>query len=218
MHSMDSNTSPYAPSIRPEIHDMLPDKAVRFLDVGCNDGRFGEWIKATRPGASVTGIESNVGQAALARERLDHVVVGTYPGALVDVDGEFDCITFNHVLEHIVDPWEALQATLPMLSPDGRVVALIPNVRYITLIYDLLVRGKWTYTDTGLLDRTHVRFFTRRSALDMFRLAGYEVARVKPVNAFGNVRAPRLSGLLTKLLGELTCGGFVFLAVPGSQP
>lgn len=212
---MNSGPSPYASSVRPEIHDMIPPGTVRLLDVGCNDGRFGQWAKASRRVASVTGIEPHLGQAELARGRLDAVVAGSYPGALDKIEGKFDCITFNHVLEHLLDPWAALKVTSSILRhPGGRVVALIPNVRYISLVYNLFVRGQWTYTDKGLLDRTHLRFFTRDSATEMFHQAGYDVICVKPVNAVGNVRAPRLSWILTRVVGDLAYGGFVFVAAP----
>lgn len=213
----ETKSSPYVASVRPEIHDLISPGCRKFLDVGCNDGTFGEWLKQTRSTDLVAGIEPHPQQAALARKRLDLVVEGAFPDVLTQLSGRFDCITFNHVLEHVFDPWAALRQSLHILAPGGQVVALIPNVRYLSLVFDLVIRGRWTYTETGLLDRTHIRFFTRRSALDMFQQSGYRVVRIKRANAFGSVRAPLLSRLLAATLGELAHGAFAFVAVPATD-
>ncbi|HEX6464750.1 MAG TPA: class I SAM-dependent methyltransferase, partial [Vicinamibacterales bacterium] len=107
--------SPYATTERPEIHDLVPRGAVRILDVGCNDGGFAQWVKKQSPASTVFGIEPNAVQAAKARRYCDAVVVDRYPDALTQLEGSFDCITFSHVLEHMVDPWSALRETKPRL-------------------------------------------------------------------------------------------------------
>jgi len=205
--------SPYAASDRPEIRELIPPNAVRFLDVGCNDGSFGAWLKSSRQ-CRVLGIEPNESQAAIATRNLDAVVQGFYPESIDSINEQFDCITFNHVLEHIYDPWEALRKTKKLLAPGGRVVSLIPNTRYITLMYQLAVKGRWDYQEAGLLDRTHIRFFTRANAIEMFEESGYRVEQVKATNAVLSRRAPRVSTGLAWCLGEWVHGAYAISATP----
>jgi SAM-dependent methyltransferase len=154
--------SPYGTTERPEIHSVIPPDARRILDVGCNDGGFAGWLKRQVPDRLVMGVEPNPVQAAKARDSCDLVVVDRCPQALSQIEGDFDCITFNHVLEHMTDPWEALRRTKGRLAQNGCVVAVIPNTRYVSLLFDLVFRGRWQYQRSGLLDRTHLRL--RRSS------------------------------------------------------
>lgn len=207
-----TTVSPYATSSRPEIHPLVPRTAQRILDVGCNDGGFGTWLQQDAPGRVVWGIEPVTTQAEIARQSYAGVVIGLYPEALGQIDGDFDCITFNHVLEHMVDPWGALAQTRQRLTSDGCVIAVIPNIRYITALADLAFRGRWEYQDSGLLDRTHLRFFTRASIRPLFEDAGLRVDRLSPVNGFASVSHPLLSHVASRIFGDTTFGGFAVRA------
>lgn len=209
--------SPYATSSRPEIHDLVPERAVRFLDVGCNDGGFGQWLMDGRPDREVWGIEPDTAQALKARDILSGgAITGLFPEAMDELTGRFDCITFNHVLEHMVDPWTALVVARERLNARGCVIAVIPNVRYAPVIADLAFRGRWDYVDAGILDRTHLRFFTRRSMLQLFHESGLFVESIKPVNAMGSVSHPHVSRLLSRIAPELVHVAYAFCAVPAS--
>jgi 2-polyprenyl-3-methyl-5-hydroxy-6-metoxy-1,4-benzoquinol methylase len=85
---------------------------------------------------------------------------------------------FADVLEHLNDPWGTFARYLQWLKPGGYVVASIPNVRNIALLFNLIVRGRWRYEDSGLLDRTHLRFFTRREIIDLFSASGLQIELV----------------------------------------
>lgn len=204
----------YQASARPEVHACLPPKATRVLDVGCNDGSFGAFLRTRYPDAEIWGVEPNEDQARLARERLDKVIVDYYdPGpSMLESAGVFDLITFNHVIEHIYDPWVMLEQTSQLLAPRGNVAAVVPNVRYAPFLANVVVRGEWEYVDSGLLDRTHIRFFTRRSITHLFEGAGFELEELLPVNAMGGVRSPRAAGLVSRALGDLAFGGFAVKA------
>lgn len=210
---MTTSASPYATTERPEIHQLIPSNAMRVLDVGCNDGGFGAWLKRDRPNREVWGVEPNSAQAELARVTYAGVVTAFYPEALAELDGHFDCITFNHVLEHMVDPWGALEQTRDRLTEGGCVIAVIPNIRYVTALVDLAFRGRWEYQDAGLLDRTHLRFFTRASIGPLFRDAGFVVDQLMPVNAFASVSHPVLSRVAARAIGDIMFGGFAVRAV-----
>ena len=146
---------------RPELLERIPPSAKRILDVGCANGRLGEAIK-TRQDAEVIGIEMNPSAAAAARTRLDRVLVGdveTLDSGFAE--GEFDAIICGDVLEHLREPAAFLKRSRSWLRPNGVLVTSVPNVRNQTVIRALL-DGNWTYEPAGLLDRDHLRFFTRR--------------------------------------------------------
>lgn len=204
--------SPYATSERPEIQDLIPLDARRVLDVGCNDGGFAGWLKRQTPDREVVGVEPNAVQAAKARDRCDVLVVDRYPEALSQIDGDFDCVTFNHVLEHMVDPWGALRRTKERLTQNGCVVAVIPNTRYVSVLFDLVLRGTWQYQPSGLLDITHLRFFTRASLKPLFEDAGLHVDVLRGANRIGSERWPLASKLVGAVLSDIAYGSFVVRA------
>jgi 2-polyprenyl-3-methyl-5-hydroxy-6-metoxy-1,4-benzoquinol methylase len=166
----------YMDDPRAEVAQLVP-AGVRILDVGCSRGAFGAELKRLQPARAVYGIEPTAA-AAYAEARLDHVVQGFFPGDLPEDWRDFDVVCFNDVLEHMVDPWSVLAATVAFLAPDGRVVASIPNVRYVNVIIDLVLRGQWHYESTGVLDRTHLRFFTRSSIVELFEASGFSIDRL----------------------------------------
>lgn len=147
---------------RPELRALVPQTARRVLDVGCGAGALGAALKAERPGLEVVGLEGFPEAAARARERLDEVVCLDLDGldALPDDFGVFDAMVFGDVLEHLRDPARLLRTLRGALAPDGVIVCSIPNVKHWTVLMPLLVHDRWEYQDAGLLDRTHVHFFT----------------------------------------------------------
>ena len=177
---------PYADLPREEMLPLVPASARRVLDVGCHRGAFGAGLR--RAGRKVSGIEIDPVTAADAAARLDEVFVGRYPDD-IPPGATFDCVVFNDVLEHMEDPWSALATTVKHLEPGGTVVASIPNVRNIEVLYPLLTRGTWRYHDQGLLDRTHLRFFTKSSMRDLFEDSGFVVVNQIPLRAHGAQRS-----------------------------
>lgn len=183
---------------RPEMVDILPSSAATILDIGCSCGQFGKLAKDTRSQITeVWGIELHRDSALRAESALDHVVVGGVPEAFEKVpDRYFDCLTFNDVLEHIADPEAVLTAAKAKLKPGGYIVTSIPNIREFNTLWNLVFRKQWEYTDSGILDRTHVRFFTQSSIRNMFQRLGYEVEYLQGINRNWR-RWPRLFNLLT---------------------
>jgi 2-polyprenyl-3-methyl-5-hydroxy-6-metoxy-1,4-benzoquinol methylase len=167
---------------REEIVALLPDVST-ILDVGCGLGGFGAAVKRARPSVRVIGVESDARAADVAATRYDEVIRGEFPVA--DLGWEVDCVVFNDVLEHMVDPWAAVSAAHALLPSGGWVVASIPNVRYWPVLHGVVVGGRWEYEDSGVLDRTHLRFFTRSSMEGLLRSGGLRVRDVVPVNLLG---------------------------------
>jgi 2-polyprenyl-3-methyl-5-hydroxy-6-metoxy-1,4-benzoquinol methylase len=166
---------------RQEMLRYIPPQSHTLLEVGCGGGRFGQLLKAKRP-VEVWGVELNEHAASIAAQKLDHFVCGAFTTSLSLPSRSFDCIVFNDVLEHLVDPFAALLYSKKLLRDGGVVVASIPNVRYFENIWNLLVHKNWQYTEQGILDRTHLRFFKRRSILDTFEALGYSLECLEGIN------------------------------------
>jgi 2-polyprenyl-3-methyl-5-hydroxy-6-metoxy-1,4-benzoquinol methylase len=179
---MSTSETPWGDYDRSEVESFVPSDAKSVLDVGCGQGGFGALLKSKRGGMRVVGIEPTEYGCSQARARLDHVIHGTFPNDVSPRGQRFDCIVFNDVLEHMFDPASALVAARFMLAPDGRVVASIPNIRHWTILVKLGVLGRWDYRDDGILDRTHVRFFTRSTMVEFFNAEQYTVERIVPIN------------------------------------
>jgi 2-polyprenyl-3-methyl-5-hydroxy-6-metoxy-1,4-benzoquinol methylase len=153
----------------------------RVLDVGCATGYLAGLLG--RRGCQVIGIEQDARSAAEAERNCSEVVVGDIESAAVRarLPRGFDFVLLGDVLEHLRDPWDTLAFTRELLAPGGVVVASIPNVAAWPVRLGLLF-GRFEYADFGLLDRTHLRFFTRATAHAMVREAGFRVERERFVH------------------------------------
>lgn len=166
---------------RPEMLPFVPKDAIRVLDVGCGRGAFGRLLKHQRA-LEVIGVELDDQSAMFARQALDKVYCVSVDSFDFQGDGLFDCIVFNDVLEHLEDPWSVLSRAKLALSPGGRIVISLPNVRFYPVLYELLKEGNWKYRESGVLDKTHLRFFTKKSMLDMLASVGLEVELISGLN------------------------------------
>jgi 2-polyprenyl-3-methyl-5-hydroxy-6-metoxy-1,4-benzoquinol methylase len=130
------------------------------------------------------GVEPNVDAVReAAAAGYEQVATGPFPEACEQLGrNQFDVIFFNDVLEHLADPEAALRATHDYLAAGGTIIASIPNVRHFSVVWPLIRRGEWRYEDSGIMDRTHLRFFTSKSMREMFRDAGWDVFRVSGIN------------------------------------
>lgn len=176
-------SSLYYRSCRWDMIALIPENCQYILDVGCAEGVTGRAIKEQRPGAKVVGIENNQDAANKARRVLDRVIVGDVES--VDLEfGErpFDCILFGDVLEHLIDPWSTLRKYRKSLDKNGCVVVSIPNIQHYSVILGL-IKGDWSYQDRGILDRTHLRFFTYKEVVKLLDQPG-----LVPVQVSYNIR------------------------------
>lgn len=177
------------------------------LDIGCASGYLGRALIAQ--GCRVSGVEYDPVAGEAAREHLSRVVVGDVQELdLVAEFGEasFDVVVFGDVLEHLTDPEGVLRAALPLLRPGGAVIVSVPNVAHGSLRLALL-QGRWTYTETGLLDETHVRFFTRDRVRQLMAGAGLQVTDLvgtvlDPLGCEVAVDAPALPGGIVQWVRE----------------
>ncbi|MDB5823278.1 MAG: hypothetical protein JWR21_1982 [Herminiimonas sp.] len=173
--------SPYADSPRAEMLHFVPSSARRVLDVGCHMGAFGRAIKI-KSNAEVWGVEPDPDSAAIASESLDRVIKGFFSEDLDLPDNYFDVVVFNDVLEHMPDPWTALQLARRKLTESGCVVASIPNLRHIDNLLHILRDRDFEYEPSGIRDKTHLRFFTKKSLARLFDGSGLEIVHVEGIN------------------------------------
>jgi 2-polyprenyl-3-methyl-5-hydroxy-6-metoxy-1,4-benzoquinol methylase len=146
----------------------------RLLDVGAADGLLSRHLGDA--GWRVVGIEADPELAAAGRPYCEHMLVGDLDRDLPDFDAPFDAIVYGDVLEHLADPLRTLQGLNRWLAPGGRVVISVPNVAHLAIRLSLLV-GRFDYFDRGILDRTHLRFFTDRSLRRLLAAAGLVLVR-----------------------------------------
>lgn len=180
MSQHESPDDGYYQNERPEVVALVPSEARFIIDVGCGAGGLGRHLKALRPGVEVRGIEPVAIQAERARRVLDDVLLG---GAEAPLPAQWpapDCVIFADVLEHLVEPWSVVRAYREVLRPGGVCVASIPNVTNRRVLRGLY-RHRWDYEPHGILDRTHLRFFTRETAIEMFEQAGFSILKVDRV-------------------------------------
>jgi 2-polyprenyl-3-methyl-5-hydroxy-6-metoxy-1,4-benzoquinol methylase len=169
---------------RPEILPFVPGRCKRILEVGCSSGAFGTLVKESIPGCIVWGIEPDSNAAAIASTRLDRVINGVFSADVPELSGQtFDAICFNDVLEHLANPEKALLECKTLLAENGAVIASLPNILFFYQISKILIEQDWKYEDAGIMDNTHLRFFTKKSIVRMFESAGYNVNKIEGINA-----------------------------------
>lgn len=161
-------------AFRPEIARCVPNGARVVLDVGCGDGALGRGLKAQRHGISVYGVEIEASAADAARTHLDAVSCASAAAPLPEAWPRPDCVVFADVLEHMADPWSCIKLWHDRIAPGTTVVVSLPNVLHYSTLAQLW-RGRWDYADAGVLDRTHMRFFTRDTGAEMLLWAGFRI-------------------------------------------
>ena len=184
----DNKTKQYFDNYRPEMLAYLPKSAKTILDVGCSNGGFGKSLKEVQ-NVEVWGIEPMPIPAEKARQVLDNVITTPIESAILSLPPKyFDIIYFNDVLEHLLDPYSVLAEIKNKLKDDGLIISSIPNIRYFRNFSKLIFNKEWEYTNEGVLDKTHYRFFTTKSIKNMFNNAGYEVIEHEGINGSRSIK------------------------------
>jgi 2-polyprenyl-3-methyl-5-hydroxy-6-metoxy-1,4-benzoquinol methylase len=155
--------------------NLIQGQPKRALDVGCSAGFAGEALRKKYPDCRVWGVEPNALAANHARSRIQHVVESDFD--IIDWSAQgigdgFDVVLLLDVLEHMYNPWRTMQRIRTLLSPNAEVIVGLPNVRNLALMDDM-ANGFWHYRASGLLDVTHIRFFTEFEATKMFYQTGF---------------------------------------------
>lgn len=174
----------YFGNVNPDLLALIPLTARHVLELGCGMGAVARAFRERRMTIRWSGIELNSAAADVARHSIDAVLCADVEllsdSTLESFLGEApDVLVLGDVLEHLRDPWEVLRRLVHKLAPGGSVIACIPNVAHWSM-FDRMLRGNWFYEEQGLLDNTHLRFFTRESAQRMLESAGLSVVKVRP--------------------------------------
>lgn len=181
-HTRD-NSIEYFSGCRKDLINLLnieakKDEPFRVLELGCGAGSTLAWLKYCYPKCNTYGLEINPYIARTAKERIDYLFVGDCEELeLPGTDNSFDFIICGDVIEHLVDPWKLVERVRNRLKPGGQIAVSIPNVQHWSIILDL-IQGNWNYSNSGILDRTHLRFFTVNTIVSLFQNAGFTVEKI----------------------------------------
>jgi SAM-dependent methyltransferase len=205
---------------RPEVVPFLPAHPRRVLEVGCGAGTFRQHLAEPN---EYWGIEPDQGAAEAARSRLDRVLHGSFEEVESTLPaGHFDLVIANDVIEHMADPDRFLARIKTALAPGGVLVGSVPNVRFVVHLFEVLVKKDWEYKSEGILDRTHLRFFTEKSLRRLLAGHGFALERFGGINpAVTTPLTPKflVKRLIIALLGADTAYlQFAFRARPETSP
>ncbi|MEM6306942.1 MAG: class I SAM-dependent methyltransferase [Pseudomonadota bacterium] len=176
----------YYGNANPDLLALLPTDAASVLEIGGGDGAMARAYRVKNPDVRYYGVEIVPDVAAVGQGDFNHLVIGDVEN-VADVaaldqargDLQFDVLVIGDVLEHLHDPWAVMKTLRARMAPGGRGFVCIPNVGHWSLILKQM-RGDWVYTDQGLLDKTHLRFFTKQTATAMFEQSGWTVTATRP--------------------------------------
>lgn len=174
---------------RREMLQFLPNDVKISLEVGCGDGGFLEILKDEYNCKIAWGVEFDTESAKKATKKLDKVLTGPIEDHLAELpDNYFNCIIFNDVLEHLIDPYAVLEKMKSKLAKGGVIISSIPNIRYFRNFFEFVMHKNWDYTESGIMDFTHFRFFTYKSIRKMYENAGYHIVEHVGINKTRSVR------------------------------
>ena len=166
----------------PDLLRIIPASSKRLVEVGCSSGALAREFKKIAPQCHYLGIETDPAYAELAKRYCDESLILDIEKADADFwakNADRDCWIFGDVLEHLIDPWAVLRKIRAVIPPGGVVAACIPNAQHWSLQAKLCV-GEFRYEAEGLLDKTHLRWFTRKTMIEMFDQAGFAITEGFP--------------------------------------
>jgi 2-polyprenyl-3-methyl-5-hydroxy-6-metoxy-1,4-benzoquinol methylase len=172
----------YFNNSRMDLIEMIDKAPGSILEIGCGNGETCRTIKQLYPFCKTTGIDIDEESIKKSSDIFDKAIKADIEevelSALGIEEESFDYILYGDVLEHLKDPWTVIKKHKRYLKKDGRILASIPNIRHQAVLLPLLY-GAWTYRNEGILDSTHLRFFTLREIKRMFRSAGLYIYEIK---------------------------------------
>ena len=170
-----SEHDPYYTQEKRFIFHLVPDGPNLVLDLGCGAGKMGKALIDSGKAGVVVGVEIFEPAAHEAAKYYSRVHVGDIEQMELTYHGYFDVAICGDILEHLKDPGKVIQRVRQWLKDDGLIICCVPNVRYWRVLRDLIFRGKFEYASEGIMDQTHLRFFTCSSFKKLLRDASFEI-------------------------------------------
>jgi 2-polyprenyl-3-methyl-5-hydroxy-6-metoxy-1,4-benzoquinol methylase len=166
--------------VRWDIIGIIPEGNHKILDVGCGAGNTLIKLKESHKAQEIYGIELNEEIVQEHIKDINHVFVGDIEQIEPPFPEDFfDYIIFADVFEHLTEPEKVLKKYTKYLNKNGVIIASIPNIKHYSILFDLIVRDKFEYKDAGIMDRTHLRFFTRKEIINMFERVNMRVTTIR---------------------------------------
>ncbi|PNQ05591.1 hypothetical protein KU43_03910 [Mesotoga sp. SC_NapDC2] len=172
----DSLPDNYYCAVRKDLIDLVPPGFRSVLEIGCGEGNNAAYLR--EKGATyIAGIELSCRHGEIAATRMDEIFIGSVEEDLPNwlLNREFDLVICGDVIEHLIDPWRTLERLRNVIPSSGYLVASIPNIRHYSVVKELVLRGRFQYVSSGLLDRTHLRFFTKREIIELLDNSQYKI-------------------------------------------
>jgi len=171
--------SNYFENIRMDLIHLIPEtfKACNILEIGCGNGATLYKLKQMGIASTTTGIELFPSPKNNYYNTIDHFMSNNIETLIfpIQMNNSFDIIILGDVLEHLIDPWAALKKISFLLTPKGKILISLPNIRNYTILKSIILKGDFKYEEAGILDKTHLRFFCKKNALDLLENAGLKV-------------------------------------------
>lgn len=180
--------------VNAELLSMIPANCRRIVEVGCMHGALAQAYRAAHPAVEFVGIDIDPDYVQVAASHCTEAIaadIEVIDPARFDRLFPSDCWIFGDCLEHLRDPWAVLRRVRNAIDPDGCLLVCLPNAQHWSLQWRL-VSGNFRYEDSGLMDRTHLRWFTRMTMLEMFAQAGWRVTQ----GLSRNLNAPQQAQML----------------------
>ena len=171
---------------REEMLPFVNNNALTIVEFGCGNGAFGSVVKRNID-CFYEGIEPISAFAELAKKNIDKISCTNVEDFIMEYKNslnkdKYDVIVFNDVLEHLLNPYEVIENLKEMLNKEGTIVASIPNFLNYNSLIEIFSAKDFKYKDGGILDKTHLRFFTKKSIIRMFEDAGYQIVEIKGIH------------------------------------
>lgn len=187
----------YYKIIRNEIQPLFSGEYDTVLEVGCAAGYTLEWLKKNGVCKNTVGIEYHQGASEEAKNRVDTVYCGDVGVVYSEIpENSVDLLLCLDVLEHLVDPWTITKKLYTLVKPGGTIIISLPNVRYWKVSLPLIFNDSWEYADSGVLDKTHLRFFVYKTAVELLEQAGFVIDKVISTGLGRSARSQFFNNLL----------------------
>jgi 2-polyprenyl-3-methyl-5-hydroxy-6-metoxy-1,4-benzoquinol methylase len=210
--SLFQKAAEYYSGDRTEILSYVSPDVKKTLEFGCGEGNFSVLLKK-RFGVETWAVEIHKKSADIAAQKLYRVLCADAEDSIRELpEHYFDSIFFLDMLEHLINPYALLDKCRNKLSSSGVIIASIPNIRYYRAFKEYVFSGKWDYRDHGIMDITHLRFFTYKSIKNMFASLGYEIQGIHGIHPTSSKSYRLLNTLFLNRLWDIRYKHFIVIA------